>query len=154
MSAAGFQQRFVQDNVSLSAQVGTLRGLHFQISPHAQDKLIRVLRGAILDVVVDIRFGSPTYGQHVTVELSFENGLQLLIPKGFAHGFVTLAPDTEVTYKVSDYYAPQSDAGIRWDDPDLRIDWALIGEPFLSEKDTHLPSFASLAPEMFPYGDY
>lgn len=115
--------RFVQDNQSLSRAVGTVRGLHFQLPPHAQAKLVRVVRGAILDVAVDIRAGSPTFGQHVAVELSAANARQLFVPPGFAHGFITREPDTEVAYKVSDIYAPSCEGGLLWNDPDLGIDW-------------------------------
>ena len=152
LAEAGFIERFVQDNHSLSAQAGTLRGLHFQKPPHAQDKLVRVCRGAILDVAVDLRAGSPTYGKAVTAELSAENGRQLLIPKGFAHGFVTMAPDTEVIYKVTDYYAPSCDSGIAWDDPDLAIDWQLADAPVLSDKDAKLPAFRDLPADLFHAG--
>ena len=154
LAECGFEVPFVQDNHSLSAQVGTLRGLHYQRPPHAQDKLVRVIRGAILDVAVDIREGSPTFGQSVSAEISGENGLQILVPKGFAHGFVTLEPDTEVIYKVTDYYAPECDAGIVWNDPDLAVDWKLKGEPVLSAKDIALPRFTTLPQGMFPYGTY
>lgn len=136
----GIDIDFVQDNHSLSAQDCTVRGLHFQYPPHAQDKLVRCGRGCFFDVAVDIRRGSPTYGQYVGVELSFENGKQLLVPKGFLHGFVTRVPDTEIIYKCSDYYAPECDAAIRFDDPDIGIDWGLEGrEPFLSAKDATAP---------------
>ena len=131
--AAGLRYDFVQDNQSLSAEVGTLRGLHFQIPPFAQDKLLRVVKGAVFDVAVDIRKGSPTYGQWTGVELSFENGRQLLIPAGFLHGFVTLEPDTEIVYKCSDYYAPECDGGVLWSS--CGIDWPFTGEPLLSDKD-------------------
>lgn len=150
----GFKARFVQDNHSQSSTVGTLRGLHFQKAPRAQDKLIRVIRGSIWDVAVDIREGSPTYGQYVADELSAANGLQLLIPKGFAHGLVTLEPDTEVLYKVTDYYSPECDSGIAWNDPDLRVDWKWTGTPVLSDKDRALPTFASLPKGLFPAGTY
>lgn len=145
MAEAGLGITFVQDNHSLSAEVGTLRGLHFQSPPHAQAKLVRVLRGAILDVVVDLRRSSPTFGRHVAVELSSRNWRQLLVPKGFAHGFVTLEPMTEVFYKVDAFYDPASDKGVRWDDPELRIDWRLDGlEPILSAKDREQPSWSEL----------
>jgi len=150
----GFGSRFVQDNHSLSAQKGTLRGLHYQRPPHAQDKLVRVVRGSILDVAVDIRDGSPSYGKHVSAVLSAENGHQLLVPKGFAHAFVTLEADTEVIYKVSDYYAPDCDAGIIWNDPEININWDLEGDPVLSEKDALLPLFSELPPGVFPYGQF
>ena len=139
----GIDLTFVQDNESLSAEIGTVRGLHFQSPPHAQDKLVRCPQGQILDVAVDIRVGSPTYGQHVTAVLSAENGDQLLIPKGFAHGFATLTPDAMVSYKVTDVYAPQCDAGILWSDPDLAIDWRTnAADAVLSAKDAELPAFA------------
>ena len=129
-------EEFVQDNHSLSAQVGTVRGLHFQAPPHAQAKLVRCGRGALFDVAVDIRKGSPTYGQWFGAELSFENGRQLFIPAGFAHGFVTRVPDTEIVYKCSDYYAPDTEGVLRFDDPDIGIDWGLDGVlAILSEKD-------------------
>ena len=153
LAAAGFKGRFVQDNHSLSSEVGTLRGLHFQKPPRAQAKLVRVVRGGILDVVVDIRAGSPSFGRHLAVELSAENGRQLLVPEGFAHGFVTLEPDTEVIYKVTDYYAPESDSGILWNDPDLGIDWGLAGEPVLSGKDAVLAPFSELPAGLFSCGE-
>jgi dTDP-4-dehydrorhamnose 3,5-epimerase len=131
---------FRQDNHSLSRTPGTLRGLHFQRPPHAQAKLVRCVRGAIWDVAVDLRKGSPTFGQFVAAELSAENGWQLFLPVGFAHGFLTLQPDTEVEYKVSDFYAPECDAGVIWNDPDLAVPWPLPGgEPVLSAKDQKLP---------------
>lgn len=145
LAAAGIGIDFVQDNHSLSAEVGTLRGLHFQSPPHAQTKLVRVLRGAILDVAVDLRRRSPTYGRHVAVELSAENWRQLLVPQGFAHGFVTLEPMTEVFYKVDAFYAPANDKGLRWDDPELAIDWGLGGRlPILSAKDREQPAWREL----------
>lgn len=147
---AGLDLDFVQDNQSLSAPVGTLRGLHFQSAPFAQDKLVRVTRGRILDVAVDIRASSPTFGKHVAVELSAENWKQLLVPIGFAHGFVTLEPDTEVLYKVTAPYAPQNDHGLAFDDPALGIDWRLpLSELTLSDKDRKHPRFA----EMLRYFD-
>lgn len=139
MEAAGLSYDFVQDNHSLSHEVGTIRGLHFQAPPRAQAKLVRCGRGRLFDVAVDIRKGSPTFGHWVGVELSFENGKQLLIPEGFLHGFVTREPDTEIIYKCSDYYAPNCDGAVRFDDPDLCIDWGLESEPLLSEKDAAAP---------------
>ncbi|MEE9455419.1 MAG: dTDP-4-dehydrorhamnose 3,5-epimerase [Paracoccaceae bacterium] len=136
----GINTAFVQDNQSLSGTVGTVRGLHYQSPPHAQDKLVRCGRGALLDVAVDIRKGSPTYGEWVGVRLSAENGKQLLIPKGFLHGFVTLEPDTEILYKCSDYYAPECDGAIRFDDPDIGVDWGISADQaVLSEKDAAAP---------------
>ena len=143
MAEHGLEYDFVQDNHSLSATQGTVRGLHFQSPPHAQDKLVRCGRGRLFDVAVDIRKGSPTYGQWVGEELSFENGKQLLVPAGFLHGFVTREPDTEIVYKCSDYYAPDCDGAVRFDDPDIGIDWALDGvEPLLSDKDATAPLLA------------
>jgi len=139
MAEAGIDIDFVQDNHSLSQQAGTLRGLHFQTPPHAQAKLVRCGRGVLYDVAVDIRHGSPTYGAWTGVELSFENGRQLLVPEGFLHGFVTRAPDTEIIYKCSDYYAPDCDAAVRFDDPDIGIDWGLDTDPILSDKDAAAP---------------
>ena len=138
-SELGIDVEFVQDNHSLSLYVGTLRGLHFQAPPHAQAKLVRCVRGAIYDVAVDIRRGSPTYGQCVGYELTAENGEQLYVPVGFAHGFVTLEPDSEIIYKCSDYYAPETEGALRWDDPDIGIEWPLKGNPTLSEKDAFAP---------------
>jgi len=134
---------FVQDNHSYSAPVGTIRGIHFQSAPHAQHKLVRCTRGRILDYAVDLRKGSPTYGHHVVAELSADNGNQLFVPIGFGHAFVTLDPDTEVMYKVSDFYAPECDGGVRWDCPTIGIDWPLPAEgPVLSPKDELLPHLA------------
>jgi dTDP-4-dehydrorhamnose 3,5-epimerase len=136
----GVTVNFVQDNLSLSTASGTVRGLHFQAPPFAQDKLVRVVRGAILDVAVDIRAGSPTFGKHVSVELSAENGFQLFIPAGFAHGFATLRPLTELAYKVSAPYSADHDGGIFWDDPSLRIGWSIsVDDAVLSAKDEALP---------------
>jgi len=140
LADAGFSGAFVQDNHSRSPKRGTVRGLHFQAPPHAQDKLLRVTRGAILDVAVDIRRGSPTYGRAVAVELSAENWRQLLVPRGFAHGFQTLTDDCDVLYKVSDYYAPDSEAGVLWCDPDLGIDWPLgAADAFINARDAAWP---------------
>jgi dTDP-4-dehydrorhamnose 3,5-epimerase len=137
---AGIDIYFVQDNHSMSAQVGTVRGLHFQAPPHAQAKLVRCGRGCLFDVAVDIRLGSPTFGQWVGEELSFENGKQLLIPAGFLHGFVTRQSDTEIIYKCSDYYSPECDGAVRFDDPDIGIDWGLNeAEAVLSDKDSAAP---------------
>jgi dTDP-4-dehydrorhamnose 3,5-epimerase len=142
----GIDADFCQDNQSHSAPKGTVRGLHFQTPPHAQAKLVSVLRGAIFDVVVDLRKTSPTYRRHVTVELSAEEGHLLFVPKGFAHGFATLAPDTTVLYKVDAHYAPQHDAGILWSDPDLQIVWPLRAEEaVLSAKDAALPRLRTIA---------
>lgn len=141
-AAEGIDLNFVQDNHSLSATPGTLRGLHFQIPPHAQAKLVRCGRGVLFDVAVDLRRNSPTYGQWVGVELSAENGRQLLIPAGFAHGFVTRAPDTEICYKCSNSYAPDHEGALAWDDPELAIDWGLSSTPVLSDKDAAAPGFA------------
>lgn len=142
---AGLHYNFVQDNHSLSRDVGTLRGLHFQIGPFAQDKLIRVLRGRILDVAVDLRRSSPTFKKYVGVELSYENWRQLLIPIGFAHGFVTLEPNTEVLYKVTNFYSPAHDHGVAWDDPELNIDWPINkSQVILSQKDEKLPRLSQV----------
>lgn len=139
----GVNCRFVQDNHSLSAFTGTIRGIHFQTPPHAQDKLIRCSKGRIIDYAVDLRRGSPTYGKYVSAELTADNGQQLFVPVGFGHAFVTLEPDTEVQYKVSDVYAPQCDGGIRWDCPEIGIDWPLPATgPTLSDKDVKLPTLS------------
>jgi dTDP-4-dehydrorhamnose 3,5-epimerase len=138
-------QRFVQDNHSLSKPAGTLRGLHFQIEPMAQGKLVRVTRGAVFDVAVDLRRASPTFGRHVAVTLSAENWRQFWIPVGFAHCFCTLEPDTEVVYKVTQYYAPECDRGLAFDDPTLGIDWPRPGENYLlSPKDRTHPRLCDL----------
>jgi dTDP-4-dehydrorhamnose 3,5-epimerase len=144
-AAAGIDVAFVQDNHSLSAERGTVRGLHFQTAPFAQDKLVRVTRGAVLDVAVDLRVGSPTYGKHVTAVLSARDWNQLFVPIGFAHGFMTLEPDTEVLYKVSNFYAPAHDKGLLWNDPALGIAWGLAeDEAVLSAKDKVQPRLAEL----------
>ena len=136
LAEAGVETRFVQDNHSLSGTRGTVRGLHFQAPPAAQAKLVRCGRGRLFDVAVDIRAGSPTYGQWVGEELSFENGVQLLIPAGFAHGFMTLTPETEIVYKCSDFYAPETEGALLWNDPGIAIDWPISeGDPVISEKD-------------------
>lgn len=149
---AGVACDFVQDNHSLSARRGVVRGLHFQAPPMSQDKLIRCVRGAVFDVAVDLRGGSPTYGRWVGAELTADNWKQVFVPRGFAHGFMTLAPDTEVCYKVSQYYSPEHDRGIRFDDPDLAIDWHVApAEVIVSQKDAQHPLLADL-PEYFRYG--
>lgn len=143
---------FVQDNRSYSAEVGTVRGLHFQTHPRAQGKLVSCSNGAILDVAVDIRAGSPTYGKFVAVELSAENALQLWLPPGFAHGFCTLTADTVITYKVTDYYSAEHERGLLWNDPALGIEWPVTADKaILSEKDLRQPTLAEL-PASFLYG--
>lgn len=138
--AAGLSERFVQDNQSFSAAEGTVRGLHFQRPPHAQAKLVRCVRGSIMDYAVDIRKGSPTFGQYVSAQLTADNGLQLFVPIGFAHAFVTLEPDVEVAYKVTDFYAADCEGGLVWDDPDIGIDWPLPATGAVtSDKDAVLP---------------
>lgn len=145
--ATGVSDDFVQDNHSLSGQAGVLRGLHFQSPPHGQGKLVRVSRGSILDVAVDIRAGSPTFGRHVARKLSAENWQQLWVPAGFAHGFCTLEPDTEVQYKVTAYYAPDHDHGLAFDDPALAIAWPVhADQAILSDKDRKHPRLADLPP--------
>ncbi|PDQ17696.1 dTDP-4-dehydrorhamnose 3,5-epimerase [Mesorhizobium sanjuanii] len=143
-SDAGIDLRFVQDNHSHSAAAGILRGLHYQLPPRAQDKLLRVVRGRVFDVAVDIRRSSKTFRKWVALEISAEKGNQILVPKGFAHGFVTLVPDTEVLYKVTDTYSPQHDRSIRFDDPAIGIEWpSLSGEFQLSDKDLKAPTLAA-----------
>jgi dTDP-4-dehydrorhamnose 3,5-epimerase len=142
---AGIDVAFVQDNHSRSALAGTVRGFHYQAPPRAQGKLVRVVRGAILDIAVDIRFGSPSFGKHVAVRVSAEAWNQLWLPVGFAHGLVTLEPDTEVLYKVTDYYSPEHDLGLLWNDPALGIDWPISPEQaVLSDKDRRHPRLAEL----------
>lgn len=139
-AAKGIGTVFVQDNRSLSDTAGTVRGLHFQVPPRAQAKLVRCGRGRLFDVAVDIRKGSPTFGQWVGEELSFDNGRMMLVPVGFAHGFMTLEPNTEIIYKCSDTYAPETEGAVRWDDPDIGISWPLkIANPQLSGKDKAAP---------------
>ncbi|MEM8838997.1 MAG: dTDP-4-dehydrorhamnose 3,5-epimerase [Pseudomonadota bacterium] len=148
----GITMDFVQDNHSFSAQKGVLRGLHFQVEPHAQDKLVRVTRGRVFDVLVDLRQGSPTYKKWAGVEVSAEKWNQVFIPKGFAHGFLTLEENTEFLYKVSSLYAPASDRSLRFDDPEIGIDWPLRGLDLqLSEKDRNAPVLAATDPS-FIYG--
>lgn len=143
MAEHGIDAQFVQDNHALSVGKGTLRGLHFQRQPMAQDKIVRVTRGAVFDVAVDIRPGSPTFGRHVSAILSAANWTQIWVPKGFAHGYLTLEPDTEVVYKVTAGYSPAHDAGIAWDDPALGIDWPVARSAVvLSEKDQRQPRLA------------
>ncbi|KCZ89261.1 MULTISPECIES: dTDP-4-dehydrorhamnose 3,5-epimerase [Hyphomonas] len=140
---AGIDADFVQDNHSLSAKRGTVRGLHYQAPPFAQAKLVRVLRGAIIDVAVDVRKGSPTYGKWVSAELSAQNGVQIYVPRGFLHGFATLEPDTEIAYKVDNYYSKECDGAVLWNDPTLAIDWGIpSAEAVLSDKDAAAPAFA------------
>jgi len=146
---AGVDMDFVQDNHSLSGPVGTVRALHCQLPPMAQAKLVRVIAGSVLDVAVDIRRSSPTFGKHVSQILSAENGKQMLIPVGFAHGFVTLEPNTEFVYKVSNYYSPPHERGIIWNDPDLGIDWQIDpSTAILSDRDTRHPQLKD-APDLF-----
>ncbi|WP_038056328.1 dTDP-4-dehydrorhamnose 3,5-epimerase [Thermodesulfobacterium hydrogeniphilum] len=138
---------FVQDNHSLSVQAGVLRGLHFQLNPKAQTKVVRCLKGVIYDVVVDIRKGSPTFGKWIGVILSEYNKRQIVVPKGFAHGILTLVPNTEILYKVDEYYSPEHDRAIRWNDPELKINWP-IKEPILSEKDKNAPFLREIIDEI------
>ncbi|AZO63880.1 MAG: dTDP-4-dehydrorhamnose 3,5-epimerase [Mesorhizobium sp.] len=143
-SDAGIDLRFVQDNHSYSAAAGVLRGLHYQLPPRAQDKLLRVIRGRILDVAVDIRRSSKTFGKWVALDISAEKGNQILVPQGFAHGFVTLVPDTEVLYKVTDTYSPEHDRSIRFDDPAIGVEWPSLSGGFqLSDKDLKAPPLAA-----------
>jgi len=149
-AAVGYKVDFVQDNESKSSQ-GVLRGLHFQLAPHAQSKLVRVIEGSVLDVAVDIRQGSPTFGQHVAVELSGDNKKQMFIPRGFAHGFVVLTDTATFAYKVNNYYSAECDRGLAFDDKTLNIDWQLDAKRLLlSDKDTQQPSLAELA-DCFDY---
>ena len=150
---AGFTRPFVQDNHAMSGRRGTLRGLHFQAPPRAQDKLLRCARGAVLDVAVDIRRGSPTYGRSVAVELSEENGRQLLVPRGFAHGYLTLTDRADVLYKVTDAYAPETEGGLLWSDPALAIDWPVAPEEAaVNARDAAWPVLAALD-SPFTYGE-
>ena len=150
MEDAGIFVDFVQDNHSFSAEKGTLRGLHYQLNPMVQAKLLRVSRGTIFDVAVDIRRGSPTYAKWVGIELSAENHRQLFIPRGFAHGFITLTNDVEVLYKADNLYAPEYDGNIRWDDPEIGIKWP-IAPVVLSEKDAAAPALAVRTELNFTY---
>lgn len=151
LKEAGFDKEFVQDNHSYSKLKGTIRGLHFQTNPFGQDKLVRCVRGSILDVVVDIRHGSPTFGRHVSVVLDAKSGRQLLAPIGMAHGFCTLENDCEVVYKVTNLYSKSNDCGIRWNDPALRIEWPVSEDNAqLSEKDSIAP-FLSDTDILFEY---
>lgn len=152
MAEHGLDINFVQDNHSFSQEIGTLRGLHYQSAPHAQGKLVRCGRGALWDVAVDIRVGSPNYGKWVGVDLTYENGLQLWIPPGFLHGFVTREPDTEIIYKCTAHYAPETEGAVRFDDPDLGIDWGLTSPPHLSDKDQVAPLLRD-APSPFRYDE-
>ena len=149
LAAVGVAADFVQDNQAFNAKKGTLRGLHFQKAPHAQGKLVRVLKGAIFDVAVDIRPGSATYGHWVGHTLTAEVGEQLWVPRGFAHGYVTLTDDTELFYKVDGDYAPELEGGVIWNDPDLGIPWPVDGEPILSAKDQVLPRLKDLPAQTF-----
>lgn len=149
-AAAGIDVDFVQDNHSLSVEVGTLRGLHFQVPPRAQAKLLRVVSGAVFDVAVDLRRGSPTYGRHVSAVISAEAWNQIFVPEGFAHGFCTLEPDTQVLYKVSDFYAPEAEQGLLWNDPELGIDWPSAAGAVLSARDRAWPGLRDLS-RIFQY---
>ena len=148
----GIDVEFVQDNHSVSKELGTLRGLHFQAPPHAQAKLIRCGSGSIFDVAVDIRRGSPTFGKWEGFELTAGNGHQVYVPIGFAHGFMTLEPDSEIVYKCHDYYAPKTEASLLWNDPDIRISWPKIDNPILSEKDALAPMLKDFE-SPFIYGE-
>jgi dTDP-4-dehydrorhamnose 3,5-epimerase len=149
---AGINSVFVQDNHSLSREKGTVRGLHFQRPPHAQDKLIRVAHGRILDVAVDLRRGSPTYGSHIAIELGDSDDRQFFIPAGFAHGFCTLVPSTEVIYKVTDFWAPESESGVLWNDPYLAIAWPDFAGASVAAKDAALAPLAALDTPFGPDG--
>jgi len=149
--AAGIVERFVQDNHSFSADRGVIRGLHFQAPPVAQGKLIRVVRGAILDVALDIRINSPTFGKYASAELTAENWSQVWVPPGFAHGFCTLVPNVEVIYKVTSEYSPAEEGGVLWSDPELGISWPVTAAAVVSPRDTRWPTFAKLlSPFRYP----
>lgn len=141
----GIEGEFVQDNQSFSARLGTIRGLHFQVPPFAQAKLVRVIRGAIFDVAVDLRKGSPSFGRWCAATLTAKGGEQLYIPQGYAHGFCTIEPDTEVAYKVDGYYAPRCEAGVVWNDPDIGISWPISEAAVLSGRDRALPRLRDVA---------
>ena len=149
MAQAGLTRPFVQDNQAFNAVKGTLRGLHFQKAPHAQGKLVRVLKGAIWDVAVDVRAGSPSFGRWAAAELTAAGGEQLFVPRGFAHGYVTLQDETELFYKVDGQYAPDLEGGVAWNDPDLALPWPLTGEPVLSDKDQKLPRLKDMPAAVF-----
>jgi len=153
--ALGYKVNFIQDNESKSSK-GVLRGLHFQLAPHAQSKLVRVIEGAVLDVAVDIRKGSPSFGQHVAVELSGDNKKQIFIPRGFAHGFVVLTDTATFAYKVDNYHSPECDRGLAFDDRELNIDWQLPKQQLLlSDKDTQQPTLAALTDSFdYNHNDY
>ncbi len=154
LKAAGIDTDFVQDNHAFSAEKGTIRGLHYQMPPKAQGKLVRVTRGAVLDVAVDIRRGSPNFGKYVAVELSAENWCQLWVPPGFAHGYCTLTENVEFLYKVTNDYSPENDCGILWSDPSIGINWQVSeGDVILSEKDTVQPLLADQK-NLFEYGEF
>lgn len=150
LSAAGIDADFVQDNQAYNSRRGTVRGLHFQASPHPQAKLVRVLRGAVIDVAVDVRPGSPTFGRWASARLTADGGEQLFVPRGFAHGYATLLDDTELLYKVDGAYAPQVEAGVVWNDPDLGIDWGVSeAQAILSDKDRMLPRLRDMPSATF-----
>jgi dTDP-4-dehydrorhamnose 3,5-epimerase len=145
LAEAGIELDFVQDNHSFSIEKGVVRGLHYQVPPFAQDKLLRVVRGAVFDVVVDLRRSSPTFGKHVSVILSAEKWNQILVPRGFAHGFVTLEPGTDLVYKLTNYYCPEYDRGLFWHDPEIGVNWPVSpSAAIVSEKDSRLPRFSEL----------
>ncbi|KUP05288.1 dTDP-4-dehydrorhamnose 3,5-epimerase [Bacillus coahuilensis m2-6] len=152
LKESGININFIQDNHSFSATKGTLRGLHYQLNPRAQTKLVRCTMGAIFDVAVDIRKGSPTFGKWFGIELTAENKKQLLVPKGFAHAFMTLTDDVEVQYKVDEGYSPENDRGIIWNDPEIGIEWPINITPILSEKDEKAPLLKD-AENNFNYGE-
>ncbi len=153
LAEAGFTRPFVQDNHAMSGRRGVVRGLHFQAPPHAQDKLLRCARGAVLDVAVDIRRGSPAFGRSVAVELSEENGRQLLVPRGFAHGYLTLTDRADVLYKVTGAYAPETEGGLLWSDPALGIDWPVAPEAaVVNARDAAWPALPELQ-SPFTYGE-